>query len=63
MLDLIFNTRTLDLGDTYWYATIRASFADMLDNGGNEIASKSQSVKSAADGIIAEVVAKVKEAK
>ena len=63
MLDLIFNTRTLDLGDTYWYATIRAPFADMLDNGGNEIASKSQSVKSAADGIIAEVVAKVKEVK
>ena len=63
MLDLIFNTRTLDLGDTYWYAKIRAPFTEMLDNGGNEIASKSREVKEVADSLIEETVNKVMEKK
>lgn len=47
MLDVIYNTRTMDLGDTVWMVPVRVTYTDLFMNGKNTFASATEkSMKS-----------------
>lgn len=61
MLDLMLETRTIDLGDTIWQGFARNSFLDLFWNRDNSFSSTAAARKSAADKKIASEVAKIKK--
>lgn len=57
MLDIIFQNRVYDLGDTFWVTLLRDGiFRKMMTNGDRNLASAIQSVKSQVEASIAETI-------
>ena len=56
MLDLIFNSRVTDLGDTFWYDNVRYVFTKMFQNKEPNIVAKVEAVKPEIDAVISSAV-------
>lgn len=57
MLDLIFNSRIYDLGDTYWCTQLRDGvFAGMFTNNDRNLISKMESIKVTMDTVIGDAI-------
>jgi hypothetical protein len=56
MLDLIFNTRVYDLGDTIWFASIRAPYTNEFVKGNNTLVSFTEKNEKSINSIIEKAV-------
>ena len=56
MLDLILSSRTTDLGDTLWYASIRINYADALSAKKNNFVSLTEQITKKANKAISDTV-------
>lgn len=61
MLDLIFSTTTLDLGDTVWQADVRLVYMNTCSSGKDTFASKTASVQKKIDKTITDTMEKLNE--
>lgn len=61
MMNLIKDTRVLDMGDVQWYETIRGKYHSVVEKKNTDFASVTASVEKAAAQVIDEAVAKIKE--
>ena len=61
MMNLIKDTRVLDMGDVQWYETIRSKYQSVVEKKNTDFASVTASVEKAAAQVIDDAVAKIKE--
>ncbi|MBQ8402501.1 MAG: hypothetical protein IJX14_11300 [Clostridia bacterium] len=61
MMNLIKDTRILDMGDVQWYETIRSKYQSVVEKKNTDFSSVTASVEKAAAKVIDEAVAKIKE--
>ena len=61
MLDLIFDTRVYDLGDTIWYSPIRVDYTNVFAKGDNSFASATEKSADKYAGIIEKSVSAILE--
>jgi len=61
MMNLIKDTRILDMGDVQWYETIRGKYQSVVEKKNTDFASVTASVEKAAAQVIDDAVAKIKE--
>lgn len=59
MLDLVFSTTTLELGDTVWQGDVRNEYVNICVSGKDTFVSKTASVQKKIDKIIAETMEKL----
>lgn len=56
MLDLIFRTTTLDLGDTVWQGSVRVPYVDIFVSGKDTFASKAASIEKSVAKVISDAM-------
>ena len=61
MMDLIKNTRMMDMGDVPFYDTVRSKYHSAVEQKSESFASITASIQPAAEKAIEEAVAKIKE--
>ncbi|MBQ3179146.1 MAG: hypothetical protein IJB52_15105 [Clostridia bacterium] len=61
MMNLIKDTRVLDIGDVQWFETIRSKYQSVVEKKNTDFASVTASVEKAAAQVIDDAVAKIKE--
>ena len=58
MIDLIYESRTIDLGDTFWFDSVRRHYHELFYKGQNSFTSTTEKIQPAADKAIRDVVNK-----
>ena len=60
-MDIVLNNRRMDLGDTFWYDTIRLKYQEKMAVGEGNLVSLTDSIRTLAEQTIAITVKKIGE--